>query len=80
MYDLDTYENKLRGFYIDIRTEVPGPILKTTEEVIDALKNIDEINLEYKEKYDKFYDKFCNLEDGNSSKRIVDEVWGKKLK
>lgn len=36
-YDLDKYEQELRGFYIDIYSEVPGPLLKTTEEVIDAI-------------------------------------------
>ena len=76
-YDLDKYENQLRGFYMDIRTEVPGPLLKTTEEVIDAVRNIDEIEKEYAEKYDEFYERFCSLEDGNASKRIVERVWGK---
>ena len=76
-YDLDEYENELRGFYIDIRTEVPGPLLKTTEEVIESIKNIDSLTEEYSEKYDKFYERFCNLEDGNASKRVVESVWGK---
>ena len=78
MYDLEKYEQTLRGFYIDISSEVPGPILKTTEEVIDALKHIDDIKVEYSDKYEEFCNKFCNLEDGNSSKRIVEKVWGKK--
>ena len=78
MYDLDRYENTLRGFYIDIRSEVPGPILKTTEEVIEAIKNIDEIEAQYKDKYDAFYNNYCNLECGESSKRIVEKVWGEK--
>ena len=77
-YDLDKYENVLRRFYIDIN-EVPGPMLKTTEEVIEALKNIDEIESGYSEKYEEFYDKFCNLEDGNSAKRIVEKVWGQEV-
>ena len=74
-YDLDKYENELRGFYIDIHSEVPGPLLRTTEEVIDALNNIDEIASQYSEKYDEFYDRFCSIEDGNASKRIFEKVW-----
>jgi CDP-glycerol glycerophosphotransferase len=77
MYDLDRYEQELRGFYIDIHEEVPGPILKTTQDVVDALKNIDEISLQYAEKYDAFRSKYCGLEDGNSTKRVVERVWGK---
>ena len=74
-YDLDKYENELRGFYIDIHSEVPGPLLRTTEEVIDALNNIDEIASQYSEKYDEFYERFCSIEDGNASKRIFEKVW-----
>ena len=76
-YDLDKYENELRGFYLNMYTEVPGPLLKTTEEVIDAINNIDEISLKYIDKYDEFYNRFCSLEDGNSSKRIVEKIWQK---
>ena len=75
-YDLDKYENVLRGFYIDIH-EVPGPLLMNNDEVVDAIRNIDRITRDYSEKYDRFFDRFCYLEDGNASKRIYDEIWGK---
>ena len=55
--------------------EVPGPLLKTTEEVIDAINNIDEITSHYSEKYDEFYNRFCHIEDGNASERIFDVVF-----
>ena len=74
-YDLEKYENVLRGFYIDIHTEVPGPLLKTTEEVIENIKNIEELKEEYADRYDEFYERFCGIEDGNASKRISDIVW-----
>lgn len=73
-YDLDKYENVLRGFYIDIHSEVPGPLLKTTEEVIDAIVNIEDLKEEYAEKYDAFYERFCSFEDGNASKRIDEAI------
>ena len=47
-YDIEKYKNQLRGFYIDMNTEVPGPLLYTSEEVVDAILNIDQINEEYK--------------------------------
>lgn len=74
-YDLEKYENVLRGFYIDIHTEVPGPLLKTTEEVIDKIEHIDELKEEYAERYDAFYERFCSIEDGRASERIADIVW-----
>ncbi|MCF0105761.1 MAG: CDP-glycerol glycerophosphotransferase family protein, partial [Holdemanella sp.] len=74
-YDIEKYKNQLRGFYIDMNTEVPGPLLYTTEEVIDAIENIDTINEQYKDRYDEFYNRFCHLDDGNASKRVVERVF-----
>ena len=76
-YDLEKYENVLRGFYIDIHSEVPGPLLKTNDELIESIKNIDEIEKEYSEKYEEFYKRFCSIDDGDASKRIVKRIWGK---
>ena len=45
------------------------------DEVIDAIRNIDKINEDYADKYRKFYDRFCYLDDGNASKRVYDRVW-----
>ena len=77
-YDLDKYRDQLRGFYISIEDDVPGPLLLTNDDVVAAIKNIDQITEEYKEKYDVFYNRFCDYDDGNASKRIVEEVFGKK--
>ena len=73
--DIEKYKNQLRGFYIDMNTEVPGPLLYTSEEVVDAILNIDQINEEYKERYEEFYKRFCCYDDGNASKHIVEEVF-----
>ncbi|MBF7019880.1 CDP-glycerol glycerophosphotransferase family protein [Staphylococcus sp. 18_1_E_LY] len=78
-YDLDKYQNMLRGFYIDVNKELPGPLLLSNDEVIESIKNINKVNEEYKNKYEEFYKKFCYLEDGNASKRVVKTVFGEKL-
>lgn len=75
MYDLDKYRDMLRGFYLDIESEVPGPILYTSEEVLEAIKNIDEVSTEYQEKYDAFYERFCSLEDGHAAERVAKRVF-----
>lgn len=74
-YDLEKYRDVLRGFYIDIEEELPGPMLFTTEEVVTAVKNIDKLQVKYQKKYDAFYEKFCAWEDGNASKRVVEAVF-----
>ena len=74
-YDLEKYRDVLRGFYIDIEEELPGPLLYTTEEIIDTFKNIDEIEEKYKEKYDVFYEKYCGWEDGQASRKVANAVF-----
>ncbi|MBK3495599.1 CDP-glycerol:glycerophosphate glycerophosphotransferase [Viridibacillus sp. YIM B01967] len=77
-YDLEKYRDQLRGFYIDIESEVPGPLVKTTDEIIEAVLNIDVVTEDYKEKYDAFYDKICSWESGNASEKIVKKVFPKQ--
>lgn len=74
-YDLEKYRDVLRGFYIDIEKEVPGPLLFTTEEVVESIKNIDSIEQKYKLRYEEFYNRFCGWEDGQAAKRVVKSVF-----
>lgn len=76
-YDLEDYRDNLRGFYIDIEKELPGPLVYTTEEVAESIQNIDKIKEQYEGRYDAFYEKYCHLEDGHSTERVVKQVFGK---
>ncbi|MGI6511644.1 MAG: bifunctional glycosyltransferase/CDP-glycerol:glycerophosphate glycerophosphotransferase [Catenisphaera adipataccumulans] len=78
VYDFDKYKNQLRGFYIDMETEVPGPLLYTTEEVADAVKHIDEINEQYHDRYEEFYNRFCCYDDGHASEHVAKALLGKE--
>lgn len=75
-YDLDNYKNNLRDFYFDMVEEVPGPICKTNEELIDFIKNYNEKDYEneFKEKYMKFNEKFNPFDDGKASSKIIDLI------
>ncbi|NLZ83060.1 MAG: CDP-glycerol:glycerophosphate glycerophosphotransferase [Clostridiales bacterium] len=74
-YDLEKYRDILRGFYLDIEKEVPGPLLFTTEEVIDAINNIESIRNQYEQTYKEFYQRFCQWEDGHASEKVVKSVF-----
>jgi|SRR5690625_823576 len=76
-YDLDKYRDQLRGFYLDIEKDVPGPILKTSKEVVEAIKNIDEVKEVYSKKYEEFYQSFCSWDDGKASEKTVKTVFEK---
>lgn len=67
-YDLDEYLANERGFYYDFKSTVPGPIVHTSQELIDAIKN-DNFD---KSKISEFVKTQFDEIDGHSSKRIVD--------
>lgn len=74
MYDLDEYQHELRDFYFDIE-ELPGPIVKTEDELIKAIEKSKKFK--YDKKYKAFNDKYTYLDDGNASERVVKEIINK---
>lgn len=76
-YDIESYRDSLRGFYFDFEETAPGPLLKESDDVIDALLNIGEVSDRYGSAYTRFTDQFCPLDDGNASARVVDRVFGR---
>lgn len=77
-YDIESYRDQLRGFYFDLELEAPGPLVFTTEEIIEAIQQAEAGKTTETEQYRKFQEKFCYLEDGMATKRVVDEVFSKK--
>ncbi len=70
-FDLEKYASD-RSFYFDYESYVPGPVAKGFDELIDIIKNID--NLEGNEKLEKFREFNFGNPDGNSTKRVVDTI------
>lgn len=75
-YDLEKYASTLRGFYFDFEQVVPGPLLKETNQVIDYIEQIDVKSALYDEKYDRFLNQFCSLDDGTASERVAVQLFG----
>ncbi|GLZ10383.1 hypothetical protein Acsp04_06180 [Actinomadura sp. NBRC 104425] len=74
-YDLADYRDRLRGFYLDFQAEAPGPLLETSDAVIEAIRDIEPIAKEYRDNYDAFVERFCPLDDGRASARVVDRLF-----
>lgn len=70
-YDLDNYK-EMRNFYIDYKKTMPGPIVENVDELNKQLLNIDSINKNYKDKQQRFYDRFCSMNDGTATKKFVE--------
>lgn len=75
VYDIEEYRDNLRGFYFDFEKNAPGPLVKTTEELINEIKEIEINGFTPTKEILAFYDKFCYLEDGHASERVVNEIF-----
>lgn len=71
-YDLEDYKDNLRGFYFDFIEEAPGPITRTTQELIDSIINYNQE--EYAAKYEAFHNKYNHADDGNASQKVVELI------
>jgi CDP-glycerol glycerophosphotransferase len=69
-YDLESYRDSLRGFYFDFEPLAPGPVLETSDKVVAALKNLDEIPQRYAQRYEAFRTLFTHLDDGHAGDRL----------
>ena len=73
-YDLEAYQSELRGFYFDFAPTAPGPLLRTQDEVLEALGSLDATMAPYAEKASAFRAEFCGLEDGHATERVLDRL------
>jgi CDP-glycerol glycerophosphotransferase len=73
-YDLADYRDRLRGFYFDFAAEAPGPLLETSTDLIEALRDTDAATAPYAAAYDAFVARFCSLEDGKAAARVIDRL------
>lgn len=67
-YDLKEYYDE-RGFYYSYEEFVPGPIVKTTQELLEKLNTMKEFDDETMERFREQYMSGC---DGNATERIIE--------
>ena len=73
-YDLEHYRDQQRGFYVDLLADPPGPVLRTSDEVVAALADLDAVRRRFAPAYARFRDGYCSLEDGQASARVLDRL------
>ncbi len=72
--DLETYRDKTRGFYFPLEEEAPGPLLRSTEDVIGWLRAPR--GGDYRKALEAFVEKFSPYDDGHATERVVKAVFG----
>jgi CDP-glycerol glycerophosphotransferase len=74
VYDLEHYRDQLRGFYFDFESRAPGPLLRTVDELYDAVGDLAGSGASYAEPYAAFVRDFGDLDDGCAAPRVVDAL------
>lgn len=73
-YDLASYRDDLRGFYFDLEREGPGPVLETSDDVVDALQDLDTVTSQFRDRYENLRRIYCHAEDGHATERLIDRL------
>jgi CDP-glycerol glycerophosphotransferase len=75
-YDIDSYPRDFHSFYFDYAETAPGPLLRTADELTAALQDIGAVQAQHTAKYADFAARFCELDDGGATARVVDRIFG----
>lgn len=74
-YDYEMYKNELRGFYLDYEHELPGKIVHSEADMFTEMKNaLTHADMTNNERFQQFYDRFCAINSGDSSRKVVDYI------
>lgn len=73
-YDVERYEAE-NGFYFDYEKLVPGPVVRTQEELFETLKRSFDFT-PYAEKQEMFCQRFTSEENGNAAAEAVNLLAG----
>jgi CDP-glycerol glycerophosphotransferase len=68
-------EEEGRGLYLDLETEAPGPLLRSSEELAEALRDVEGAVAGYADRYRAFAARFCEHDDGRAAARVVDRLF-----
>jgi len=68
--DLDAYRDEVRGVYFDLAEEAPGPVVRTQEEVVEAVRAMGDTD-RYAERYAAWVERYNAHDDGRSAERVV---------
>ncbi|HEX4685928.1 MAG TPA: CDP-glycerol glycerophosphotransferase family protein [Nocardioides sp.] len=72
--DLQRYQDS-RGWLFDFEPTAPGPLVTTTDEVVDAVRDLARVRDEFAAAYQTFRDDYLDLDDGRAGARLVDAVF-----
>jgi CDP-glycerol glycerophosphotransferase len=73
--DYDDYVNTSRGSYFDLPSTAPGPITRTSDELLDAVAGLDGNASAFAAKRQEFVAGFGEFDTGQAAKAVVDHFF-----
>ncbi|NYE19952.1 CDP-glycerol glycerophosphotransferase family protein [Microbacterium immunditiarum] len=70
--DLERYRGELRGFYFDLVERAPGPVVRTQDELVAALLDVDPSL--FADAYARWRATFNARDDGHAAERVVNRI------
>ncbi len=74
--DIASYRDDIRGFYFSL-DDIPGPCCVTTGELVAAIQGLDGYEERFGAAYDAFRERFCPIDDGHASERVIERLFGR---
>ncbi|MDO8383663.1 MAG: CDP-glycerol glycerophosphotransferase family protein [Microbacterium sp.] len=71
--DLEHYRGELRGFYFDLEAHAPGPVVRTFDDLVEAIED-PATQATYAPRYDAWRRKFSAREDGRAAERVLARI------
>lgn len=74
-YDYHLYKEELRGFYLNYEKDLPGKIAKNSKQLLEEINHaLAHPDMSANQKFMNFYNRFCAINDGLSSLKVVNYV------
>lgn len=71
--DIEHYRGELRGFYFDLETHAPGPVVRTRDALLDALRT--DTSEVFADRYAAWQARFNAHDDGHAASRVVERLF-----
>jgi CDP-glycerol glycerophosphotransferase len=72
--DLDDYTSGVRGFLFPFADTAPGPLVATTDEVVDAVRDVAALSATWGDRVRAFDATYNPDQDGHASERMLDAI------
>ncbi|MGV8969306.1 MAG: CDP-glycerol glycerophosphotransferase family protein [Microbacteriaceae bacterium] len=72
--DLEHYTEQLRGFYFDLDSVAPGPLVQDPAELAALVRDRERVHAEFAPAYSAWQKRFNPRDDGNAGRRVVERL------